>query len=379
MADGTKIEWTEATWNPVRARNRETGRLGWHCTHVSQGCSNCYAEAMNRWRGTGLAYKPGHEGDVEIFVDDRILTQPLRWKRSRMIFVCSMTDLFADFVTDEMIDRVIAVMALARRHTFQVLTKRPERMRAYLTNPDLNNRISAALGCMLDGDWIWNKGRRFRDEIERLIEVFLGEGTDDHGDIVHHDDPMPLPNVWLGTSVEDQATADARIPELLRTPAAVWWLSAEPLLGPLKLTNVAPPSDGYGGLGHGIDALSRHNRILRGVLGWVVVGFESGPKARARPVRLIRDIVRQCKAAAVPVFVKQLGPKVIDRNDAGFDGCDPTAWDVDEGRVEHNIHGYLDEAQGTDCLIKLRDRKGGDWSEWPEDLRVREFPEVRHG
>src|SRR6185295_1326030 len=113
----TKIEWTDATWNPIRARNTKTGKTGWFCTHVSEGCANCYAERINvkpgATGGTGLPYKPGHlaNGDVELFLDENTLTQPLRWRAPRMVFVCSMTDLFADFVPDEWLDRIFAVMA----------------------------------------------------------------------------------------------------------------------------------------------------------------------------------------------------------------------------------------------------------------------------
>lgn len=135
MADNSAIEWTDATWNPVRARNLETGKVGWHCEHATTGCEFCYAEGFNKRLGTGLAFKPGHRADIEIFLDEAMLTQPLRWKKPRRIFVGSMTDLFADFVPDEFIDRMFAVMALAPQHTFQLLTKRAARMREYLTLP----------------------------------------------------------------------------------------------------------------------------------------------------------------------------------------------------------------------------------------------------
>ena len=132
MADRSKIEWTDSTWNPIRARRRDNGHVGFHCEHVSEACRNCYAEGMNKRLFTGLDYKPGNRDQVEIFLDEKTLLQPLRGKRPRKIFVCSMTDLFADFVADEMIDRIFAVMALCPQHTFQILTKRPERMRKYI-------------------------------------------------------------------------------------------------------------------------------------------------------------------------------------------------------------------------------------------------------
>jgi protein gp37 len=181
MADKTAIEWTDATWNPIRARNLKTGKVGWFCTHVTEGCANCYAEDWNMRLGTGLPYKPGHMKDIEIFLDEKTLGMPLRWTRPRKIFPCSMTDMFADFVKDEWIRRMVMVMADARQHTFQPLTKRPGRALAAFSQ-------------------------------------------------------LPAPqNVWLGVSVEDQAAADERIPILQATRAAKRWLSCEPLLGPINL------------------------------------------------------------------------------------------------------------------------------------------------
>jgi protein gp37 len=133
MGDHTNISWTEATWTPVRARNLKTGTVGWHCEHVSEGCKRCYSEELNMkvraGIGTGLPFKPGHRKDVEIFLDEKHLVKPLHWRRPRMVFTCSMTDLFADFVKDEWIDHIFAVMVLCPDHTFQCLTKRPEASR----------------------------------------------------------------------------------------------------------------------------------------------------------------------------------------------------------------------------------------------------------
>jgi protein gp37 len=323
MADGTKIEWTDATWTPIRARNLKTGKIGWHCIHKSEGCKFCYSEKLNLRLGTGLPFKPGHEKDIEIFLDEKMLTQPLRWKRPRMIFVCSMTDLFADFVLDEWIDRIFAVMALCPRHTFQVLTKRPERMRDYLTDEDLNNRISAALGCMLDGDWIWGAGKPWRHEIENLISCFLGEEIDGEDNIRHRDDPMPLPNIWFGTSCEDQPTANERVPLLLKTPAAVRWVSAEPLLGEISFRSMAvsekKPS-GYYDLMNGspglFDFQSRRVLDVPG-LDWVVVGGESGPHARPMNPQWAREIRDECASAKVAFLYKQWGEWVSVSEVAG--------------------------------------------------------------
>ena len=314
MSDGTKIAWTEATWNPIRARRRDgqpnKAGGGWACQRVSPGCVNCYAAGINKRLGTGLDYDARGVAASDIYLDERILTQPLHWRKPRRIFVCSMTDLFGEWVPDEWIDRVFAVMALASQHTFQVLTKRPDAMRGYFDDPDVISNVEAAAdeiagekGWCHSGDWSW-----------------------------------PLPNVWLGVSAENQRVADERIPELLNTPAAVRWLSCEPLLGPVDLaSHKAIEADGtFTGwrIPHGID--------------WVVVGGESGTGARACHVGWIRSIVRQGQVARVPVFVKQVGANSQD-----------------------------DLVEGTDWRRVYRDRAGGDPAEWAADLRVREFPEAR--
>lgn len=197
----TSIEWTDKSWNPVRARLRsDPSVIGWHCEHASPGCEHCYSETRNRSgrcnMGTKLPYKPGHRKDVEVYLDEAQLLKPLGWKKGRKIFVCSMTDLFADFVTDEMRDRIFAVMALCPQHTFQVLTKRADRMRVYMTT-----------GRHVE---IQSKTRSFGlDELKRR------ERMQGH---VYRGALLPLPNVWLGISVEDQQRADERIPDLLATP-----------------------------------------------------------------------------------------------------------------------------------------------------------------
>lgn len=279
MADGTAIEWTDATWNPV------TG-----CRIVSPGCSNCYAMKL---AGTRLKHMPSRQGlTVEskagpvwngaVRFNREWLDQPLRFKRPRRIFVCAHGDLFAEGVPDAWIDQVFAVMALAPQHSFQVLTKRPARMRQYLSDPYLYDRMSVALGNMLDGDWIWNEGKRFRDRIEHLICVFLGQSTDDEGNIVHHDDPMPLPNVWLGGSCEDQRRADERREPMAALAANGWrsFVSYEPAIGPIDWT--------------GWEFLS-----------WLISGGENGPRP-SHPDwhRASRDF---CAAHGIPYFFKQWG------------------------------------------------------------------------
>ena len=276
MADRTDIEWTDATWTPMRAKDMtgaasgvtpadlgDAVRAGWHCERVSEGCRNCYAETFNRRLGTQFDFKPGHlapRGPVEVFLDDALLLAPLRWRRPRRIFVCSMTDLFGAWVSDDMIDRVFAVMALCPQHTFQVLTKRPERARAYL---DARHED-------------WSRDDAVWGEIHRLHDA--GAKLDPQREI-----SLPLPNVWLGTSVENQAAAEARIPHLLATPAAKRFLSCEPMLGPVNLINVAEKID------------------------WVIVGGESGPNARPMHPGWARGLRDQCVEAGVSFFFKQWG------------------------------------------------------------------------
>lgn len=310
MADNTKIEWTDATWNPI------TG-----CSVVSPGCTNCYAMKLagtrlkNEPSRKGLT-RPGKSGPVwtgEVRFNEQWLDDPLRWKRPRRIFVCAHGDLFAENVPDEWIDRVFAVMALSPQHTFQVLTKRAERMREYLTAPDAMPRIydtvidrvvSTGPKPLQSGGkpavLLWRSMRPDYAPKGRKIDLGL----------------WPLPNVWLGVSVEDQRRADERIPALLATPAAVRWISAEPLLGPVDLTRLCGAGGSYfdslfGETWRAIGDLDFRLLTLSSTshrLDWVVVGGESGPGARVWPGfdDACRSLRNQCKAASVSFFMKQM-------------------------------------------------------------------------
>lgn len=288
MADGTPIEWTDATWNVI------TG-----CSVVSPGCTNCYAMQL---AGTRLKNTPSRQGltvdtkagpvwNGEVRFNESMLDQPLRWRRPRKIFVCAHGDLFHENVPDEWLDKVFAVMALRSfrsrlglrpssllvpPHIFQVLTKRPERARAYLSNESTPSRVVEQIHRMRFPDWPLFK-------------------------------QWPLPNVWLGVSVEDQPRAQ-RIVQLFACPAALYWVSLEPLLGAVDLRRIDVPGYGF------LDALTpgyfADGRSPRPALGWVVAGGESGPHARPMHPDWSRQLRDQCAAAGVPFFMKQLsGPK----------------------------------------------------------------------
>jgi protein gp37 len=246
MSNTSKIEWTDATWNPVRG-----------CSVISPGCVNCYAmKQAHRFSGPGGAYEgltkqtsagPQWAGVVRTVED--ALDQPRRWRKPQRVFVNSMSDLFHEALPDEAIDRVFAVMALCPQHTFQVLTKRPERMLDWAKLPRPREYQS---------DW-WGWWR------ERSLKVGGPQASTQ----------WPLPNVWLGVSVEDQATADARIPLLLQTPAAVRFVSYEPALGPVDFA-------AFLGCGDLHCAHPDHRNMCRAThppcagLDWVIAGGESG-------------------------------------------------------------------------------------------------------
>ncbi|OZF47546.1 DUF5131 family protein [Rhodococcus sp. 14-2470-1a] len=279
MGDKTGIEWTDATWNPV------TG-----CTKVSPGCDHCYAESIaRRFNGT-----PAYHAGFEVTLRPERLDQPLRWQKPRRIFVNSMSDLFHESVPDGFIAAVWFVMGLSagciperyRGHTFQILTKRPARMRAWLRkwadvgDPSLPPQHPAAKECG-------------RAELLVAAEEFIGG-------VILYDWmdgprywPAVLPNVWLGVSAEDQNWAEIRVPALIETPAVVRFVSAEPLLGGIDFGAITSPHD------EDYSALD--------VLDWVIVGGESGHGARPMNPDWARSVRDQCVAASVPFLFKQWG------------------------------------------------------------------------
>jgi protein gp37 len=264
MGDGTGIEWTDATWNPVRG-----------CSRVSEGCRNCYAE---RFASRGL---PGYEGltkggkwtgDVRLVPE--ALDRPLKWKAPRRIFVNSMSDLFHESLAFEDILRIFEVMEKAKQHTFQVLTKRPKRAFEFCRHYGL---------LVVGPNGETQSGSRFPD------------------------------NVWMGASTENQATANERIPWLIMLPAPVIFVSCEPLLGDLNLRRIPlrPPPESENDPIIELDALTGHvngpDDVWPAKISWVIAGGESGPGARPMHIAWARSLRDQCAAAEVPFFFKQWG------------------------------------------------------------------------
>lgn len=304
MADHSNIEWTDATWNPI------TG-----CTLVDAGCANCYAAELAATRlknlpsRTGLSRK-NKDGVAkftgEVRLNENWISQPMTWRKPRMIFVCAHGDLFHENVANIWIDQVFAVMALCPQHTFQVLTKRPKRAANYLNE-------------MMGSD---DFNIRFRNAC-RKVGATLSECID----AVQRE--WPLDNVWLGTSVSDQKSADERIPALLEAPANVRFISAEPLLGSIDLTSICTGWYFINSLGgfkwHDSDRAYNSEKCTS--IDWVICGGESGRKARPMHPDWARSLRRQCKTADVPFFFKQWGewfpeddmPEELARNTYGAD------------------------------------------------------------
>lgn len=288
MGNTTAIEWTRSedgtagsTWNPVSG-----------CTKLSPGCDHCYAENIaHRFSGT-KAYPNGF--DVTLW--PARLDQPIRWTRPRKIFVNSTSDLFHKDIPDEYIAKVWAVMAATPRHTFQILTKRPARMRSLLRSSRFRRQVGDAARAL-----------DLTNDLVSIVDVAV-------------QDLWPLENVWLGVSTEDQKWADIRIPELLATPAAVRFISAEPLLGPIELwlflvpnanlcrphgaTSVAENAEVAGILR---SAVHEHLDDCRTFLDWIIVGGESGPQARPMNPAWARSLRDQAANTGVAFLFKQWG------------------------------------------------------------------------
>lgn len=323
MSDNSSIEWTDASWSPI------TG-----CTRVSPGCDHCYSAAlskrlaaMGQKKYQGIVGKGHFNGVVKTWYDE--LSKPLNWKKPKMIFVNSMSDTFHKDVPFEFIDQIFLTIERTPWHTYQILTKRPDRMAEYTT-------------------------RHVRELYDNALTM---------AQLAH---VWPLPNVWLGTSVEDQQRADERIPWLLKCPASVRFLSCEPLLSAVDLQSLPDPLNEPGWK---FDCLRPYRwrecrpsgfvddptwNDGRPRIDWVIVGGESGHGARPCNINWIRSISQQCAAAGVACFVKQLGSRPLAH-------ASMTSPKFTEG--------------GPNTIPwRITDRKGGDINEFPDDLKVRQFP-----
>ena len=328
MSD-TTIERTDVTWNCVRG-----------CSRVSPGCGGaageggCYAERQAaRFAGPGQAYeglvrigKQGPRWTGKVVLVPEKLGEPLRWRKPRRVFVNSMSDLFHEALSNEQIAAVFGVMAACPQHMFQVLTKRAKRMREWFAW--IADRASGGMPTEIDV-----RGYACYVLSRLSPHGLLPIGIDSGLNRTPVEPRWPLPNVHLGVSCEDQATADERIPELLACPAAVRFVSYEPALGPVRFTLRGLPGwdeDWKYDTLAGREWASPRDDIEPGTsprIDWVIVGGESGPGARPFDLAWARSTIAQCRAAGVRVF----------------------------------------------------DRKGGTIAEWPADLRVRQFPEAPHG
>lgn len=345
MADNTAIEWTDATWNPI------TG-----CSVVSPGCTNCYAMKL---AGTRLQHHPSRAGltidtkagpvwNGQVRFNEEWLGDPARWRRPRMIFVCAHGDLFHESVPDEWIDRVFRQMLRDPRHTFQVLTKRAARLRAYMT------RFKP------DGDgWVTRGGEPAMGK-KQSGPLFVEKN-------------FPPKHIWLGVSAEDQERANERIPDLLQTPAAVRFVSYEPALGPVDFKRwleiawqcsgcreyfaggyqkICPScgKDSYWSGSHAFNTKKGPGRQIGSGIDWLIAGGESGKDARPAHPDWFRRVRDQCQAADVPFFFKQWGEWEIASeanghhdNDMSTNGC---RWVHNDGQI--NGPSWCREDRRTD-------------------------------
>lgn len=326
----TDIEWTDLSANPIKYRRKSDGKTVWACVKCSPGCANCYSEAIALRFNRGKLFNAANMEEVEPYLDDAECRKMLAAKRvggaevsGARCFIGDMTDVFGEWVSDEILNRLFSsVLEIRRDVTWQILTKRAERASKYL-------------------QWRWGEGR-----------------------IVPR-------NIHIGVSVEDQKRADERIPHLLNAPAAVRFLSCEPLLGPLNLMSLDgdctgctdPRSEGTHQCG------TRQHPAFPDIQ-WIIVGGESGHSARPCELRWIRSIIAQCQAASVPVFAKQIGARIAIPNDS------LSEWPRDGDVLTCLEPDDIQPMQGETWHYRLADVKGGDWSEWPADLKVRQFPEA---
>ena len=349
----TGVQWTHvpgyigATWNPTTGCSR---------LHDKRYLANRSSARAAGFTGPGIAREMGVKLPCPAQYDlpfarvqllgERHLTEPLRAKKPRAYFVDSMADLFHEDVPDEFIDRVFAVMALSPRHIFMILTKRPGRMRKYVSDPATARRVEALAEVIRAGR---NIGRGAQWQAQEQLQ-------------------WPLRSVWLGVSVEDQERANERVPLLLNTPAAVRFLSCEPLLGPVDVARYLPICVAADGV---IDGTVREQ------VDWVIVGGESGAHSRPMDLDWARSLRDQCAAAGVPFFMKQTGRWIAAGGPNEHRQHRLRSWLLADGRVFiPPVIGPHAHERPAAAVAWSNDPHGGRPELWPEDLRVREWPRI---
>lgn len=360
MAENSKIEWTTHTFNPWRG-----------CTKVSEGCTNCYADTMSKRNPKSLGIW-GPNG-TRVVASETMWREPMKWNNQadaagerHRVFCASLADVFENWKGN-----VVASNGNPFWWCYGSLSNSPIpsiglgngcRM---ATLADIRKRLFQLIDDTPKLDWLLLTKRP--ENIAKMMPSHVTQYIPEAGEMSYREGVRP--NVWLGTSVENQATADERIPHLLRVPAAVRFLSMEPLLGPISLGQIPrvvsslsyDPEDDWTFYDNCLTGMKMHKQggwsDDKFKLQWVIIGGESGHGARPMQIEWARDLVRQCKAARVACFVKQLGAK--------------PEMTVTRRRATAAMSALSDLVS-----LGLIDRKGGDWSEWPEDLRIRQLPEA---
>lgn len=328
MPQVTKIEWTDFTSNPIKYRDKATGQIVWACEKASPGCTHCYAETLAKRYNRGGPFTPEKMRTLEPFVCEKELKAILTSKviGGKRVFIGDMTDAFGHWVTDKMLDAMFAAFALRPDVTFQVLTKRADRMAAYLTRPSMPGSICDAATLKLNKSLVTTN---YKEHSEGTYTTMKGP-------------PWPLPNVWCGFSAESQEWFDKRAVQMASLMRAGWlvFVSAEPLLGPIKM--------------QGFDGKLSRNWLGQTAIRWVIVGGESGAGSRQFQFDWAKSIQAQCDEWEIPFFMKQAGSVPMD-------------WT----RGDSANHEPPELVQ-----LRLKSRKGGDLSELPSALQCRDFPTV---
>lgn len=344
----TPISWTDYSSNPLKYRDPD-GNVVHACVHKSGGCSKCYAEALaGRWGRKGLPFTAENMKRLTPFMDEKEIRAILTCKAAsgKRCFPFDMTDLAGEWVPAALIDQAFAFMALRPDIEFQILTKRIERLLEYVRSPGVASDVANVAKAQFAAAF------KPSHPLPTGIRVYpMGPIVDGQPEFGHRwFTPWPLPNVLIGVSVEDQSTANERIPVLLQVPAAKRFVSYEPALGPVDFSRFFGPQRFFPAQG----PEHPHGQVELGLdrNGWIIIGGESGHNARPFDIAWARSTVKQCKDANVRCFVKQMG-------------SNPYEQAVGTGALRLQDDRYY---------WNLKSSHGTDMAEWPESLRVQEFP-----